>query len=133
MYGLCWRKVQGFDRISSLYGLWDRDVFSSSRGISKLDMQRLSVKRQVACWERSFDELYLQHWMDRARWRYLHGVRGRKVQGVGRISLVQRLSVKLQLTCGELSFDDLRCSTGSLYMSVWSHDIHSCGFMPSKT
>jgi hypothetical protein len=48
-------------------------------------MQRLSVKLQLACGERSFDELHLQHRMDRARWRLVHSVRGRKVQGVDRI------------------------------------------------
>jgi hypothetical protein len=37
---MCGRKVQVFDR-------------------SKLDMQRLSVKLQLACGERSFDELHL--------------------------------------------------------------------------
>ncbi len=47
-----------------MHGLRGRDVFYSSRGLSKLDMQRLSVKLQLACRERSFDELHLQRRMD---------------------------------------------------------------------
>jgi hypothetical protein len=53
------REVQGVDRIGRVHGLRDRDVLYSSRGLSKLDMQRLSVKLQLACGERSFDELHL--------------------------------------------------------------------------
>ena len=47
-----------------MHGLRGRDVFYSSRGLSKLDMQRLSVKLQLACRELSFDELHLQRRMD---------------------------------------------------------------------
>ncbi len=47
-----------------MHGLRGRDVFYSSRGLSKLDVQGLSVKLQLACGERSFDELHLQHRMD---------------------------------------------------------------------
>jgi hypothetical protein len=42
------RKVQGVDRNCHLLGLRGRDVLYSSRGLSKLDMQRLSVKLQLA-------------------------------------------------------------------------------------
>ena len=49
------RKVQGVDRISYVHGLRGRDLFYSSRSLSKLDVQRLSVKLQLACGERSFD------------------------------------------------------------------------------
>jgi hypothetical protein len=52
-----------------LHGLWGRDVLYRSRGSSKLDMQRLSVKRQLACGKRSFDELHLQHRIDGTEWR----------------------------------------------------------------
>ena len=45
------------------------DVFHSSRGLSKLDMHRLSVKLQLVCGERSFDELHLQHRIDGTEWR----------------------------------------------------------------
>jgi hypothetical protein len=51
--------VQGVNGIGHVLGLRGRDVLSSSRGLSKLDMQRLSVKLQLACGERSFDELRL--------------------------------------------------------------------------
>jgi hypothetical protein len=34
-------------------------------------MQRLSVKLQLACGERSFDELHLQNWLFWARWRHV--------------------------------------------------------------
>jgi hypothetical protein len=40
--------------------LWDRDVFYI---LIKLDMSDLSVKLQLTCGERSFDELRLQFWM----------------------------------------------------------------------
>jgi hypothetical protein len=42
------REVQGLERNCHLLELRDRDVFHSSRGLSKLDMQRLSVKLQLA-------------------------------------------------------------------------------------
>jgi hypothetical protein len=80
------RKVQGLDRISSVHGLrgrdvfysnWcnplhemrDRDVLYSSRGLSKLDMQRLSVKLQLACGESRLDELRLQRGLSTSRSR----------------------------------------------------------------
>ena len=44
-----------------MHELRGRDVFYSCRG---LNMQRLSVKLQLACGERSFDELHLQRRMD---------------------------------------------------------------------
>jgi hypothetical protein len=87
--------------------LWSRDVLCSSRGLSRLDLQCLSVNLQLACGKRIFDELHLQRRMDRTPWRHLHSVRGRKVQGVNRIGRVLGLSVKLQLARGELSFDEL--------------------------
>ena len=43
-----------------LHGLWGRDVFCSSRGLSKLGMHCLSVKLLLACEERSFEKLHLQ-------------------------------------------------------------------------
>ena len=58
-----------------MHGLRGRDVFHSSRGLSKLDMQRLSAKLQLACGERSFDELHLKRGVFWAR--YLLSVRGR--------------------------------------------------------
>ena len=72
------RQVQDVDRISSVHGLRDRDIFyrnwpqcnsvhqlcsrhlfHSSRGLSKLDVQRMYVKLQLASGELSFDELHL--------------------------------------------------------------------------
>ncbi len=53
-----------------MHGLRGRDVFDSSRGLSKLDMQRLSVKLHLACGERSFDELHLQRGVFWACWRW---------------------------------------------------------------
>jgi hypothetical protein len=41
-----------------VYTVWGGDVFHSSRGLSKLDMHRLSVKLHLASRERSFDELH---------------------------------------------------------------------------
>ena len=138
------RKVQGVKRIgrvhglrgrdvffiywcSSVHQLWSRDLFDRIRGLSKLDMQRLSVKLQLACGEHSFDELHLQRRINWAERRPVRSVRGRKVQGVDRKCYLlelhsrdvlyrsrglsklelQRLYVKLQLTCGERSFDEL--------------------------
>ena len=63
-----------------MHGLRGRDVFYSSRGLSKLDMQRLSVKLQLACGERSFDELHLQHRINGTEWRPVRSVRGWKVR-----------------------------------------------------
>ena len=112
-----------------MHELLRRDVLYSSRGLNKLDMQRLSVKLllstglskhgmqrlsvklQLACGERSFDELHLQRRINGGEWRLVHSVRGRKVQGVGRSCHLPRLSVKLQLAYGELSFDKLRVET----------------------
>jgi hypothetical protein len=54
-------------------------------------MQLLSVKIQLACGERSFDELHLQRWLFWARWKHVHSVRERKVQDVDRISSVHGL------------------------------------------
>jgi hypothetical protein len=70
-------------------------------------MHRLSVKLQLSCRERSFDELHLQCRINGAGWRQLHSVCGRQAQGVGGISLVQRLPNKLHLACWEHSFDEL--------------------------
>ncbi len=95
-------------------------------------MYSLSVKLQLTGGERSFDELHLQHRMDRARWWHVHSMCGRKVQGVDRINSMhrlrdrdvlyssrglskldmQRLSVKLQLACGEPRLDELRLQRG---------------------
>ena len=103
-------------------------------------MQRLSVKLQLTCGERIFDELHLQHWMDRARWRLVHSMCCRKVQGIDRTSRVQRLcskdvfgrsksrymqrlSVSLQLACGERSFDELHLQR-RLVGAGWRH-VHS--------
>ncbi len=61
MHSVCGRKVQGVKRIGRVHGLWDRDVLYNSRGQHNLRyMPRLSVKLQLACGERSFDELHLQ-------------------------------------------------------------------------
>jgi hypothetical protein len=62
-------KVQDVDWNCNLHGLWSRDVFCSSRGLNKLDMQRLSVQLQLDCGKRSFDELHLQHRIDGTEWR----------------------------------------------------------------
>jgi hypothetical protein len=59
LHRLCGRQVHGVDRSSSVHGLRGRDVFYSSRGLSKLDMHRLSVKLELVCGERIFDELHL--------------------------------------------------------------------------
>jgi hypothetical protein len=63
------RKVQGVNRIGRLHLLSGRDVLHSSRGLRNLDMQRLPVKLQLACGERSFDELHLKRGVFWARWR----------------------------------------------------------------
>ncbi len=63
-----------------MHGLRGRDVLYSSRGLNKLDMQHLSIKLHLACGERSFDELHLQHRMDRTEWRPVRSVRGWKVR-----------------------------------------------------
>ena len=47
-----------------MHGLWGGDVVYNGRVLIKLDMHRLSVKLQLACRERSFDELHLQRRMD---------------------------------------------------------------------
>ena len=52
------------DRISCVHQLRDRDVFYSSKGRRNFDMHRLSVRLQLDCGERSFDELHLQRRMD---------------------------------------------------------------------
>ena len=49
-------------------------------GLSKLDLQRLSIKLEVASGQRSFDELHLQRGVFWARWRHVHrGVFVRRV------------------------------------------------------
>jgi hypothetical protein len=99
-------------------------------------MQRLSVKLKFACGEPRLDELHLQHRMDRARWRLVHSVRGRKVQGVDRISSVyglwgrdvfysskfdmHSLSIKLQLASEERSFDELHLQHRMDWMDTFS-------------
>ena len=91
-------------------------------------MQRLSYKLQLACGELSFGELHLHRGLYGARWKHVHSVRGRQVQGVNRTGSVHgvpgrdifycrrglnklylcRLSVKLfQLSSRERSFDEL--------------------------
>ena len=54
-------------------------------------MQRLSNKLQLTCGELNVDELHLQRGLLGPRWRGVHSVRGRKVQGLSRISFVQQL------------------------------------------
>ena len=54
-------------------------------------MHRLSNKLQLACGEFNVDELHLQRGLLGPRWRGVRSVRGRKVQGLSRISCVQRL------------------------------------------
>ncbi len=54
-------------------------------------MQRLSNTILLVCGELNFDELHLQRGLLWTRWRGVHSVRGRKVQGLSRISCVQRL------------------------------------------
>ena len=54
-------------------------------------MHRLSVRLQLACGERSFDELHLQRGLYWTGWWRMHSVCCRKVQGIDRTSRVQRL------------------------------------------
>ncbi len=85
------RQVQDFNRIGRVHGLRGREVFYTSRGLRKLDMQRLSSRLHLACGELSFDKLHLQRRINRTRWRYVHSVRGRQVQGFNRIGRVHGL------------------------------------------
>jgi hypothetical protein len=95
-----------------VHELWDRNVFYQYWGLSQFDVPHLSVKLQLACGERSFDELHLQCGLFWARWRHMHSVRGWKVQDVNRISQLQRMSNKLQLACGDLSSGKLHLQFG---------------------
>ncbi len=124
-----------------------RALLYSGRGHSKLDMPQLSSKLQCACGKLSFNELYLHFRMDRAEWRPVRCVCGRKVQGNNRIGRVHGLrdrevfysrkaiskldmhplSVKLHLACGELSFDELQHLQLRLLWTCW-RPLHSvCG------
>ncbi len=83
MHSMRGRKVQGVDRISCVHGLRGRGVFYSNWcnpvhglwgrdvlwGLSKLDMQCLSVKLQLACGEPRLDELRLQSGLSASRSR----------------------------------------------------------------
>ena len=91
MHGLRGRDIFYRNWCSPVHQLWSRDLFDSSKSLIKLDVQRMYVKLQLACGELSFDELHLQRRINRARWRHVHSVRGRKVQGVNRIGHVHGL------------------------------------------
>jgi hypothetical protein len=54
-------------------------------------MQRLSFRHQLACGERSFDELHLQRGLYWTGWWHMHSLCCRKTQGIDRISRVRRL------------------------------------------
>ena len=71
-----WRRMHGVRR---------RQVQECGR---RCELQQLSTRLGLACAEHS---LPVQCWLLRARWRGVHSVCGRKVQGISRISCVQRL------------------------------------------
>ena len=103
-----------FQTLIFVHGLRGRDVLYSIRGLSKLDMQRLSVSLQLACGELSFGELHLQCRLYGARWKHVHSVRGRQVQGVNRIGRVHGLRCR----------DVLYSSRGlSPVHKLWSRDV----------
>jgi hypothetical protein len=68
-----------------LLDLRGSDVLYSSRGLNLRCMPRLSVKLQLACGERSFDELHLQRRINGGEWRLVHSVRCRNVQVGGEL------------------------------------------------
>ena len=61
------------------------DIFHRSKCHINFYMYPLSIRLQLACRVFSCDELHLQRRLFWARWRHVHSVRGRKVQGVDRI------------------------------------------------
>jgi len=102
-------------------------------------MCRLSVRIQLACGERSFDELHLQHGLYWTGWWHMHRLYCRNVQGIDRISCVHELrgrdlfysskgrikfdmsclSVSLHLVGGEPSFDELHLQRGLNWVGWW--------------
>jgi hypothetical protein len=74
-----------------LHGLRGGQVFHGSRGRSKLDMYPLSVRLQLACGERRFDELHLQRGLNWAPWWHMRRLCCRQVQGIARFRCVHEL------------------------------------------
>ena len=93
-------------------------------------MHRLSNKLRLVCGELNFDELHLQRGLLGGRWRGVHIVRGRKVQGLSRISCVQLLFGR-DVFCssrGQIEYDmphvPNKCQCTYRELSVVSLQVH---------
>ena len=83
------RKVQDVDSSSRVHLMWRRKVFNSCRGLRYIDMRTVSRILLLAFGELNFDELHLHRGLLGACWRYMHGVRSRKVHDVDGIVRMQ--------------------------------------------
>ncbi len=76
------RKVQELSGISCVQRVFGRDIFYNRRGHIKYDMPHVPIKFSCTAREQNLVQLHLQRRLQRAKWRSMHSVPSRRIQGV---------------------------------------------------